>query len=122
MGIFTPTLLIDVEKGRLERKEGLFIRRIVNLKEVTSVIGISRDSLTHEEIFIFFCTDKSDDFYISQFDKNFDLIVHILAVQFPGIEDWRDLSLGELFVRREKILWKFAREVITVPGSLLDRP
>lgn len=105
MSLFKPTLRFSKDHKHLERAEGVFRRKRVLLDDVSSVVGVSRDRLTYEEIFVFL-VGPNVEFVMSQFDENFRQVVNELSGTFPGIEKWTELSVGELFNRREQELWR----------------
>lgn len=89
----------------LIRRGGLFFKRRVSLAEVSEILSVNRDAVTHDEVQICFRSVDGREFLISESDGNFKNVIEALKSKFPGIENWSKVGEGAPLKHRVMTLW-----------------
>lgn len=102
--LYTPTVAIDDEV--VVRRSGLFYREKIRLSDIQRVVAVVKDAATHEEIAVGFFDEVRDRVWLSEFDKNFVVVMDRLTEILPGFVFPKGLSGQEPFEKAQKILWE----------------
>lgn len=99
----TNITLVD---GTIVRRTGPFHRTLIELAQVQRVVAVSRDAVTHDEVVLVFIGSNGEEFWVSEFDKNFAELVEGLKSTLPGFGSLDDLSRAPAFSGARSELWK----------------
>lgn len=96
---------IDLSGDVLVRRTGAFSKQRMRLQDVQRVVAVSRDAITHEETIVVFQAAGTVEFWISEFDQNFNGVMNQLKSVLPGFLGLEDFVAPEPFEPIEKVLW-----------------
>jgi hypothetical protein len=87
------------------RKSGLFVRKCLSIKDIMVIKAISRDAVTHDEIFIVFIDKNKKELISSEFDDGFREVIKFISTIFKGVENWSSVAPDKPFTENGIILW-----------------
>lgn len=105
MSFTRVTIRYDDASGVLKAQYGFFVKKSINIHEVTEIEAISKDELTHEGIFVVFRTNKGGELALSEFDKGFGDVIKSLQVKYPGLKGWKSVVPSSVFAEARVVLW-----------------
>ena len=83
-------------------------RKYLSIDSVQRIDAFNRDSLTHDEVFVRFHTDRGG-LVVSEFDRGFNELIAALKYTFSGIERWNDVTPVVPLTEATLLLWERAQ-------------
>lgn len=101
---------LELEDGKLSLVRGLLRRRSIRLSEVVSIVAFTRDSYTHDRIFVQLEDGGGKKLVLSEFDENFDSVFQSLKGYFQEMRGLSELQGLPAFQEATVVLWPNSSE------------
>jgi hypothetical protein len=102
--LYRPAL--ELKGGELVRSSGIFLKKRMRLEDVTSIVAIAKDAVTHDEIMIALTDQRGRSLWISEFDRNYPAVMSSMADHFLGMGSAVELNGRAPFSESRKVLWE----------------
>jgi hypothetical protein len=99
------TPVLEILDNVLVRRSGLFYKKQFPLNEINRVLAVSRDAITHEETMVGLFDSSGNEFWMSEFDKNFLGVMESLEIALPGFSGLQGFAAKKPFEPIRKVLW-----------------